>query len=369
MAIQLIKRKSGNIYRAVFCKNRKRITHCFDRKWNAEMWLKQQEELNRFGYKKQITFSEAANIWSENHSKVRKAPSSYISDEKIVKSLKLEFGENRLDEIAPEMIERFISKKLQSGIKPATMNRYLQCFRAILNYFIKKRYLMVNVVAIVGLLPVGETPYDYLSLEEADRFLTYTNQKYASKNRWVYRLYLLAINTGMRWGEIAGLKWDKVDFHQKSIVVARSYCRFSKQIRETTKGKKIRYVGANSSLLPELKAQFEESEKAQNLVFSLNQKVIDLDNFKRDHFEKDLKEAGNRLIRFHDLRHTFASHFMMKNGNLYDLQKLMGHSEIKTTERYAHLSPQSLVSRTELIAIDGGKKSIIPLEISQQKTA
>ena len=66
-----------------------------------------------------------------------------------------------------------------------------------------------------------------------------------------------------------------------------------------------------------------------------------------------------RPIRFHDLRHTFASHFMMRGGNLYDLQKLMGHSEVKTTERYAHLSPQSLVAKTELVAIDGGKKSVL----------
>lgn len=173
----------------------------------------------------------------------------------------------------------------------------------------------------------------------------------------------------MRWGEITGLKWDKIDFYQKTIIVARSYCKVSKQIRETTKGRKIRYVGINSSLLPELKKQLEESDRSLNLVFPLNQKVIDPDNFKRDHFEKDLQEAGIRLIRFHDLRHTFASHFMMRGGNLYDLQKLMGHSNIRTTERYAHLSPQSLVARTELVAIDGGKKEVVSLESYREKKA
>jgi integrase len=61
------------------------------------------------------------------------------------------------------------------------------------------------------------------------------------------------------------------------------------------------------------------TENPLNLVFPEYGKVIDLSHFKRDCFEKDLKAAGILKIRFHDLRHTFASHFMMKGGNLYDL--------------------------------------------------
>ena len=321
MTIEILKLKKGTVYRAAFCKNGKRVRKCFDRKWDAQKWLEQQEQLHRFGFKQRLLFSEAAKLWLENHSEIRKSPSAYVADQKMIRSFDPDFSNYPLEEITPEMVERHISKKLKGGSKPSTVNRYLQCLRAILNYFIKKRYLIVNAVSIVGLLPETETHYDYLSFEEADHFLNYTCRKYIEKKRWVYRLYLLAMNTGMRWGEITGLKWDKIDFYQKTIIVARSYCSVSKQIRETTKGRKIRYVGINSSLLPELKKQFEDSDHAQNLVFPLNQKVIDLHNFKRDHFEKDLKEAELRLIRFHDLRHTFASHFMMKGGNLYDLQK------------------------------------------------
>ena len=361
MAIEMIRRKSETIYKAFFCKNRKRISKCFYRKFDAQKWLEDQEKLHQFGFKKKLKFSEATQVWLENHSRIRKAPGSYLNDKRMMDSFELFFGECNLDEVSPESIEFCISKMNSKGLKTATINRYLQCLRALFNYFIKKRHLTFNPVSMVGLLTEAEASYDYLSFEEANQFLAYCSEKYEKKNRWVYRLYLLAINTGMRWGEIAALQWDKADFLYQRITISRSYCGYSKQIRETTKGRKIRYVGINSSLLPELKVQREETVSS-HLLFSLNEKILDLKNFKRDHFNKDLQEAGIRKIRFHDFRHTFASHFVMKGGNLYDLQKLLGHSDISTTERYAHLSPESIVARTELVAIDGGKNNVINLQ-------
>ncbi len=316
-------------------------------------------------------FSKAAQLWLENHSRVRKSPGAHKLDQGLVASLSADFGNSLLEEISPESVEQQISRKMKTGLKPATINRYLQALRAILNYYIKKRHLTFNVVSIVGLLPEIDTHYDYLSFEEADRFLIYTNQKYTDQKRWIYRLYLLALNTGLRWGEIIALRWDKIDFYKKTIIVARSYCNASKQIRETTKGRKVRYVGMNSSLLPELSQQYQERSAGNpfNLVFPNHGKTIDLKNFKRDCFEKDLKAAGIRRIRFHDLRHTFASHFMMKGGNLYDLQKLMGHSGITTTERYAHLSTESVVAKNELVAIDGIQQKVIDLQAHLKKQA
>lgn len=78
------------------------------------------------------------------------------ADQKMIRSFDPDFGSYSLEEITPEIVERHISKKLKEGLKPATVNRYLQCLRVILNYFIKKRHLMVNAVSIVGLLPETE---------------------------------------------------------------------------------------------------------------------------------------------------------------------------------------------------------------------
>jgi len=58
-----------------------------------------------------------------------------------------------------------------------------------------------------------------------------------------------------------------------------------------------------------------------------------------------------RHFRFHDLRHTFASHFMMNGGNIYDLQKILGHTQIEMTMRYAHLSPDHLAEAINVVSL------------------
>lgn len=361
MAIEIIRRKKETIYKAVFCKNRRRTSKCFDRKIDAIQWLQNQEKLNYFGVNKAITLKQAATDWLELHSKIRKSPGAYAHDQRLVKEYINFFPNLNLDQMTPDRVEKFIRYKLETGVKAPTVNRSLQCLRAIYYYYIKKQYLLINPVAIIGLLPEPEAPYDYLSIEETHTFLAYAEEKYKNKDRWVYCLYLLALNCGLRWGEVAGLQWDKIDFQTKSIIVTRTYCKHTGQIRETTKSRKVRYVGINSSLLPELKLLHATRSRATNLVFFRNGKPLNLSNFKRDNFHKDLKEAGLRRIRFHDFRHSFASHFAMKGGNLYDLQKLLGHSEIRITERYAHLSPDSIMSKTELVSIDGKLAHVIPL--------
>lgn len=71
-------------------------------------------------------------------------------------------------------------------------------------------------------------------------------------------------------------------------------------------------------------------------------------------FAKVQKKAGLvRKIRFHDIRHTFASQFMMSGGSLYDLQKILGHSKIEMTMRYAHLSNDHLASAVNIVSFSG----------------
>jgi len=382
MAIERIKQKDGIVYRAVFYKHQRRMRKFFKRKLDAQEWLNKQESHHKFGFQAKLFFKDAAELWLQNHSLVRKSPGCHQLDKRVVeKSLIPFFGSADLESITSCSIESYISslksKEINKDsasesrrIKNATVNRYLAILSSILNSYVKKRYLSFNPVSVIGLLPEDEVGFDYLSFEEADRFLTYAQKKYQDKKQWVYRFYLLAINSGLRWGEIAALKWDKISLAQKQLIVARTYCKHTLQIRETTKGRKIRYVGINSSLLPELEKQYQDSNTAPSgLVFpGTNGKALDLKNFKRDCFDKDLRDAEIREIRFHDLRHTFASHFMMRGGNLYDLQKLLGHSNITTTERYAHLSPESLVLKTELVAINGGN-NVVSLEARRKQAS
>lgn len=68
-------------------------------------------------------------------------------------------------------------------------------------------------------------------------------------------------------------------------------------------------------------------------------------------FRKFLKLAEvNQYYRIHDLRHTFASHFMMNGGDIYDLQKILGHSSLEMTQRYAHLAPEHLIQASNVVS-------------------
>ncbi len=77
--------------------------------------------------------------------------------------------------------------------------------------------------------------------------------------------------------------------------------------------------------------------------------------FDVDHLFRDLRVFMKRaevqkIFRFHDLRHTFASHFMMNGGNIYDLQKILGHTSLEMTQRYAHLAPEQLVRASNVVS-------------------
>jgi len=243
----------------------------------------------------------------------------------------------------------------------------LETLSPIFTYYMRLGYIDRNPVTLAGKLPLDEVHVSYWSFEEADAFLSYCRDKYARRKTWVYRLYLMALNTGLRWGELAALQWDRVDLNRNIIIVSRTVSQKTGEIRETTKGRRIRHVGINSCLKPELVAQ--SVERRGSLVFGQNNRTLNPHNFKRDHFERDMKEAEVKRIRWHDLRHTFASHFVMRGGSLYDLQKLLGHRDLRTTERYAHLMPEHVASQTELVAIDGGRSKIVRLSDRMRDTA
>jgi integrase len=147
-------------------------------------------------------------------------------------------------------------------------------------------------------------------------------------NQTFYRLrliVLIALTTGMRIAEIFALKWIDMLYKEQLIAVCSKL-----------KGGKFRYV----PLTPELANEF----RRYPVVIGQERIFPPLPAAKRDRqrvdksFETILAMAGIKDFRFHDLRHTFASWYMMNGGDLYELAKILGHSNIKMTERYAKLA-------------------------------
>ena len=146
----------------------------------------------------------------------------------------------------------------------------------------------------------------------------------------------------MRAGELAGLRWDDVNFETRLITVQRSF-------DGPTKAGDVRYVPLLDVLLPVLR-QWRLRSPGQ-LVFPNERGGMHCESARvfQEIFHRVLDTAGfpkvekngklRRYIVFHDLRHTFASHWVMGGGDVFKLQKILGHKDIKMTMRYAHLAP------------------------------
>jgi integrase len=173
----------------------------------------------------------------------------------------------------------------------------------------------------------------YLSEEELKRLKQALDEKTYCKgtkkiNRTFYRLrliVLIAVTTGMRVSEIFGLRWSDVMYNEGLVAV-----------RAKLKGGKVRYVPMPAELAGELR-RFP-AVIGEDRIFPPKSGATSGRQRVEGSFEDLLERAKIEDFRFHDLRHTFASWYMMNGGDLYELAKILGHSNIKMTERYAKLA-------------------------------
>ena len=158
----------------------------------------------------------------------------------------------------------------------------------------------------------------------------------SARKSWQYlhTAVVMALHTGMRKGEILGLRWENVNWERKTLLLL------------DTKNGESRRLPIDSILLHEL-SEHRTRVKNEELVFPSfdnNGKVVAMADVKGG-FGRVLKDAGITNFRFHDPRHTFASHYMMSGGQLYTLSKILGHKDLKMTQRYAKLSPEYMDSQ------------------------
>ena len=147
-----------------------------------------------------------------------------------------------------------------------------------------------------------------------------------------YRMRLIvlaALTTGMRQGEIFALYWSDLDCGQGLIAV-----------RSRLKNGKTRYVPMSTELAEEFR-RFPQVFGEERIFPPKPGAKSGRQRVDRS-FKSALKTAGIENFRFHDLRHTFASWYMMNGGDLYALAKILGHANIKMTERYAKLAKQHI---------------------------
>lgn len=288
--------------------------------------------------------------WVTTHRKDGKATLGRIKSQ-----FDRDMGGTRLPDLTPWSVEKWRSARLKAGIKPATINRDLNALKAAIGRAVEWGYLDINPLTKVkpskvddNGLPRFLSDAEELRLRSAlDKREETARRERESANQWratrgyplmpdlravpfvdhLRPLVLLAINTGMRRGELFNLTWKDVDLPRAMLVVRG----------EGAKSGKTRHIPLNAEAVTVLEG-WRESSDGKNLVFPGTDGER-MDNITSS-WGKLVKDAKVRNFRFHDLRHSFASKLVMAGVDLNTVRELLGHADLKMTLRYAHLAPE-----------------------------
>ena len=214
-------------------------------------------------------------------------------------------------------------------LAPATVNRECALLRSILR--------MALAWEEIARLPVFKMAKEegkgrYLTPDEITRLLAACEE---SRNKRLLALVTVDLHTGLRKGELLGLTWEQVDFARGVIVLGRR-----------TKSGKARDVPINQAVYGAL-APLRAAAGGQDAAGRVWGEITKIDTA----YNAALVRAKilDPDVNFHTLRHTFASHYVMRGGSLVKLQAILGHASIRTTQIYAHLAPDHLSGATALL--------------------
>jgi excisionase family DNA binding protein len=267
------------------------------------------------GSKGKVRFAEFAEVYINDYAKANKR--SWRCDKsRLNVSLTPAFGAYRLKDITVLQIEKYRAQRLESGISKPTVNRELALLKRMFNLAIDWGYAHDNPVRKVRFFSEKDSLKErILTKEEEGRLLGLFKGQ-------LKPIVQVALNTGMRLGEILGLKWDQIDLGRDQIRVER------------TKSGSDR-LGPINSTLQAVFAGLKAGNGHSGFVFGnpLTGKPI---TTVKHSFTTACRKAEISGLRFHDLRHTFASRLVEGGVDLITIKELLGHSSVTITERYTH---------------------------------
>jgi len=267
--------------------------------------------------------------WLETYAKTNNKPSEIKSKELIIRChLSPFFGKRRVSEIGVRELERFKSAQLSKGLSPKTINNQLSVLRRALRS--AQEWGVIEVVPTIKWMKAPRADFDFLDFEEAERVFDATVPEFRP-------MVATALKAGLRLGELLALRHTDVDLVNGQIFVKRSVW---KRTFGTPKNGLSRRVPIPPSLTRILR---EHRHLRGELVFCQEDGgLLTRDMIKRV-LPRACRRAGlDRTIQWHVLRHTFASHLVMRGEPLKVVQELLGHANMEATMIYAHLSESRL---------------------------
>lgn len=365
--------KTGNLIRK---------TKSFEKKEEAELALQKILYERDHGIMKNesnITFGEWIEYWLENvRSNVLSGTTLDNYRSNIRNHVIPEVGHIKLKDLRPKHLQVFYNhlyengrKDGKGGLSPKTVQRIHVMIGSALKHALRNDLVLTNVAAVVERRKGKKFKSKPYTIDELYELLRVT------KDDRFYAAYVISAMTGMRRGEVLALKWDDVDFNERTVSVERSLAVYRDQKDENhlTLELKAPKTEQSERIIPiddfviqalkeHKKKQLEISIKVGRdrynplgLVFCDEQGGLVHPNTYSNDFRSTLKQNGLRHVRLHDLRHTYATLLLKLGVNHEKIRDLLGHSTITTTlDIYAHVDLDDLKEATSLLSQAMDKK-------------
>lgn len=288
---------------------------------------------------KEKTINQITEEWKEEKKKYVKK-STYAAYQLLIQNhIKPYFGD--LYEVNEEKVQQFVFDKLDAGLSEKTIRDIIIVLKMILKFGIKNGYL--EYIQIDAKFPSKQekTDLDVLSKADQKKFMEHLRNNFTFKNLGIF----ICLSTGMRIGEICGLRWCDVDTVEgvikvrhtlQRIYIIEGETRHTELLLDTPKtANSVRDIPMSSELLKMLKS-LNKVVNENYYVISNDIKPIEPRTY-RNYYKKLCKQLDIPELKFHGLRHSFATRCIESKADYKTVSVLLGHSNISTTlNLYVH---------------------------------
>jgi len=322
----LYKRSNSNIWWVRFQHNGNRVQRSSSttRKSQALSFLaraiEEERQRQELGFKK-VRFDVLCEEYSQQHLPLLR-PATRYNYLQHIEALKGHFADRYIDEVRKAHVAEFVAQKKRDGLKPPTIRRYLATLSSLFSFAERSGWLNQNPLARFDKRSLPEAPprTRFLSREEYRRLLS-------AAQPHLKPIIEMAVETGLRSEELLGLRWEYVDLERREVRLT------------VTKSKQPRVVPLSDRAVAILVAR---PRIADSLFVFTNPSTGHRYKTVKRAFQTACRRSGIEDFRFHDLRHTFASWAVQNGADLYRVSRILGHSTLQMTTRYAHLATEHL---------------------------
>lgn len=307
----------------------------------------------------QYNVGQWMDVWFENCAKIKVRPSSHqtyrgyidnhikpnIGDVPLGKLSSLHLQQFYKKLLTGGRVERTEAKKQPKGLSAKTVRNINQVISSAMDFAKDQKLIAANPTDGCALPKLEHQEMKTLPVEQLTSFLR------EAKETGVFEMYYIELATGLRRGELLGLKWEDINLEQGSLRIQRQICRIDGEIVEAPLKTKNAYrtLPLSADAVEVLREQRRKSGSSAYVFPSPTGGPVSPDSVLHM-LHRVLKRAGLPKVRFHDLRHTFTSNLLSSGAAPKDVQELLGHSDVSTTMNiYAHSTREAKRTSARLL--------------------